>query len=78
MAAPAGLCASCGSPLQWSVPDSQEGILVRCRYCADLFEDGTYLAGEVREGHETETLRGRPIRSVSQIAMDHSFCEEGE
>ena len=48
MAAPAGLCESCGRPLQWTFLGSE--LYVRCSQCADLFEiDGPLLAHEVRE-----------------------------
>ncbi len=77
MAAPAGVCGSCGSPMQWSVePVSQGGILVRCQYCADLFESGMDIALGVREGHEAGLLDGRPIRSLLQIAKDRAECED--
>ena len=51
MAAPAGVCVSCGSPMQWTLDDVGD-MWVRCRFCADLF--GIDLAGEVREGREAE------------------------
>ncbi len=52
MAAPAGVCVSCGEDLQWTM---HRGLLyVRCRYCIDLF--GTELAGDgVRERREAVT-----------------------
>jgi len=74
MTAPGGLCGSCGSSMQWT--GAHDGILVRCKHCADLFEfdPGTVVAGEGREGHEAETLHGRPVRSLSLIAKDRAEC----
>ena len=76
MSAPAGLCGSCGSPLQWT--GAHDGILVRCKYCADLFEfdpvPGTEVAYEVREGREAVMPDGRPVRSLSLIAKDRAEC----
>ncbi len=67
MSAPGGLCGSCGSPLQWTV--RAEDLLVRCRFCAELFEeDGMDIAGEVREGREAEAGRGVPIKGIVQNA----------
>ncbi len=83
MPAPGGLCESCGSPLQWTVPHRQVGgLLVRCKNCPDLFEEsGTEVAErELREGHGAEMPDGRPIRSIEEIVQDAfqlSFCLEG-
>ena len=53
MAAPGGMCESCGGPMQWTTMDTQ--LWVRCPRCADLFEiPGTEVASEVREGSEAE------------------------
>ena len=77
MAAPAGLCGSCGMPLQWTGGPGLE-LYVRCRYCADLFEEisvpGTEGAGVYREGREAVMPDGRPCRSVSLIAKDRAEC----
>ena len=75
MSAPAGLCSSCGAPQQWTFIEDE--LFVRCRSCVDLFEVGTEVAGDTREGREAVMPDGRPCRSASQIAMDHSFCKEG-
>ena len=72
MSAPGGLCGSCGSPLQWT--GAHDGLLVRCRYCIDLFEfdPGPEYADEVREGREAVMPDGRPVRSISHIAKDRA------
>ena len=50
--------------------------MVLCDMCYDLFgvdedwEDGTEVAGDVREGREAVMPDGRPCRSASQIAME--------
>ena len=56
MSAPGGLCGSCQSPMQWT--GAHDGLLVRCKYCADLFEfdPGTEVAGvKHQEGVDGET-----------------------
>ena len=72
MSAPAGLCGSCGMPMQWTGGPGLD-LFVRCRYCADLFEVdgvGTELADESREGREAVMPDGRPIRSIDSILAD--------
>jgi len=66
MSAPAGLCLSCGKPMQWTMIDGE--LYVRCRICRDLF--GTDVAGpEAYEGREAVMPDGRPVRSIDQIVL---------
>ena len=77
MTAPAGLCESCGMPMQWTFMDTV--LMVRCEYCFDFFgsDPGTEVAGEYREGREAVMPDGRPIRSTVQIAANDAYREEG-
>ena len=54
MSAPAGLCGSCGLPMQWCFIGG--GMFVRCKVCMDLFEEDGEVARilqyEKREGRE--------------------------
>ena len=81
MAAPAGLCESCGLPMQWTCLD--EVMYVRCAHCSDLFEvDGPEVAGtEYHEGHEAMMPDGRPvcpIDTIVQIANSTAFPRDQE
>ena len=59
-------------PMQWHFRG--EHLMVRCRWCADLFEvdveGGTEVAYELPEGSDAVMPDGRPIRSLSHIAKD--------
>ena len=63
MAAPGGLCGSCGRPVQWTTHQGE--LFVRCAHCIDIFEEalvsGMDLAGELREGREAEGEDGLPF-----------------
>ena len=52
MPAPAGTCGSCKMPLSWSF--AAEVLVVRCRYCGDLFEEPL---GMILAGNNTERAR---------------------
>jgi len=55
--------------MQWTVSEGISGILVRCRYCADLFSMD--LAGVSTErGREAVMPDGRPVRSIELIVQD--------
>jgi len=59
VAAPGGICVSCGAPMQWCM---HRGLLyVRCRYCVDLF--GTELASD-------GVARRREVEEVDDRAFD--------
>jgi len=69
MSAPAGSCGGCGHPLKWAV-DEGPGVLVKCRYCVDLFE-GTEVASESTvRGREAVMPDGRPCRSIEEVVQD--------
>ena len=76
MSAPAGLCESCGMPMQWCFIHGE--LVVRCDGCIDLFpvdsSYGTEVAGGNREGREAVMPDGRPVRSLSLIAKDRAEC----
>ena len=55
--------------MQWALRKGYPGILVRCRYCADLF--GMDIAGVSTErGREAVMPDGRPCRSIDLIVQD--------
>ncbi len=71
MSAPAGLCGSCGLPMQWCFIHGE--LAVRCSECIDFFpvDSGTEAAGyEVHEGREAVMPDGRPIRSIEEIVQN--------
>ena len=64
MAAPAGVCISCGRGLQWTFIDDE--MYVRCLLCLDLF--GTEVAvRKYHEGREAVMPDGRPCRTIEEI-----------
>ena len=69
MSAPAGLCESCGMPMQWTF--LRKELMVRCDGCIDLF--GTEFAGSYREGREAseaEALACWFSRNMRQIGQN--------
>ena len=78
MSAPGGLCGSCGLSVQWCIVDEQ--LLVRCRACADLFEEpGMVLAGrEVCESGDAVMPDGRPVRPIEEIVQNAHFIADCE
>ena len=72
MSAPAGLCASCGMPMQWCFIHGEH--MVRCDTCWDMFavDGGTDVAGWYREGREAVMPDLRPVRPISLIAKDRA------
>jgi len=79
MTAPAGLCGSCGTPMQWSFIHGD--LVVRCDTCIDFFavDSGTEGAGvDHRERREAVMPDGRPIRCIERIVQDASFNADCE
>ena len=73
MSAPAGVCVSCGRPMQWSFIHGN--MVVRCDQCVDFFAvDGLGMdpAGGTREGREAVMPDGRPVRPLLHIARDRA------
>ena len=56
MSAPAGLCGSCGMPMEWTFIEGE--LMVRCETCTDLFAvDGMEVAGvKHQEGGDGGTV----------------------
>ena len=72
MSAPAGLCVSCGGPMQWCFIHGEH--MVRCDHCLDFFavDGGTGLADGYREGREAVMPDSRPVRPLTLIAKDRA------
>ena len=74
MSAPAGLCVSCGLPMQWCFIHGEQ--MVRCSHCLDFFAvEGVTLGTEVagsdnHEGREAVMPDGRPVRPIERIVQD--------
>ena len=60
--------------MQWCFIHGEH--MVRCSHCLDFFavDTGTEDAGVTREGREAVMPDGRPVRSISQIAMEGAEC----
>ncbi len=79
MSAPAGMCVSCGMPMQWCFIHGEQ--MVRCDTCMDFFAvgGGMEVAGtEYREGREAVMPDGRPIRSIEEIVQNASIIADCE
>ena len=61
--------------MQWTVVTGY--LLVRCRWCADLFDvsNGTDLAGKGREGSEAEAERDVSLSEDMQLSLSFAVCE---